>query len=82
VVPLPIQEDSAAASTQADLMLELDEALDRLATVEPRLAQVVECRYFGGLSDEETATVLHVTARTVRRDWVRAKAWLYHALDG
>ena len=44
------------------------------------MAQVVECRYFGGLTEEETARALGITARTVRRDWVKAKAWLYRAL--
>jgi RNA polymerase sigma factor (sigma-70 family) len=45
-----------------------------------RLSQVVECRFFGGLTEEETAEVLGVTARTVRRDWTKAKGWLHQAL--
>jgi hypothetical protein len=45
-----------------------------------RASQVVECRFFGGFTEEETAAALNVTDRTVRRDWVRAKAWLYEAL--
>jgi len=58
----------------------LDDALTRLAGLDERLAKVVECRYFGGLTEEETASVLGVTARTVRRDWIKAKGWLYREL--
>ena len=46
-----------------------------------RLAQVVECRYFGGYTDAETAQALGVTTRTVQRDWLRARAWLYQQLN-
>lgn len=63
-----------------EAMLELNEALDRLSAVDPRLAQVVECRFFGGLSEEETAEALGVTARTVQRDWAKAKMLLRRAL--
>lgn len=65
-----------AVDEQADLLLELSAALDKLAERSPRLAQVVECRFFGGLSDKETAAALGVTDRTVRRDWIKARAWL------
>lgn len=61
-------------------LVELDEALQRLSALNPRLTQVIECRFFGGYSDEETARVLGITDRTVRRDWIKAKAWLYQAL--
>ena len=47
-----------------------------------RLSRVVECRYFAGLTEEETAVALGVTARTVERDWVKAKGWLYQELRG
>jgi RNA polymerase sigma factor (TIGR02999 family) len=80
-VPLELDEASAAAVTRADEMLHLDEALSRLGELEPRLAQVVECRFFAGLSEEETAAILGVTSRTVRREWVRAKEWLYRELE-
>ncbi len=63
-------------------LLDLDEALQRLAVLSPRLTQVVECRFFGGYSDAETATILGVTSRTVRRDWIKARAWLYQELGG
>ncbi len=66
----------------ADALVELDDALQRLAALNPRLVQVVECRYFSGYSDAETAEALGVNERTVRRDWLKAKAWLYDALQG
>jgi len=59
---------------------DLDEALDRLAAVYPRQARVVECRFFGGLSVEETAEALELAPRTVKRDWSLARAWLYREL--
>jgi RNA polymerase sigma-70 factor (ECF subfamily) len=58
-------------------LLALDEALEELAKLDPRKGRVVELRYFGGLSLEETAEVLEVSPMTVRRDWRAAKAWLY-----
>ena len=69
-----------AADERAEELIALDEALTRLAALDERLVRVVECRFFGGLTEEETAAVLGVTARTVRRDWVKAKAWLQRAL--
>ena len=69
-----------AGSQRADELLELDAALDRLAVVEPRLAHVIECRFFAGYTEDETAAALGVTARTVARDWVKAKAWLQREL--
>jgi RNA polymerase sigma factor (TIGR02999 family) len=68
------------AEDRADVLLAVDEALTELAEVDERLSRVVECRFFGGLTEEETAEVLGVTARTVRRDWVKAKGWLSRAL--
>jgi RNA polymerase sigma factor (TIGR02999 family) len=68
------------AEERADTLLALDEALRELAGLDERLSQVVECRFFGGLTEEETAEVLGVTARTVRRDWTKAKGWLHQAL--
>jgi len=61
----------------ADEMLALDEALTRLAEKSPRQARVVECRYFAGLTVEETADALDVSPRTVKYDWAMARAWLY-----
>jgi RNA polymerase sigma factor (TIGR02999 family) len=71
---------SLAVDDRADVLLALDDALDRLATHDPRQARVVECRFFGGLTEAETAEALGVTARTVTRDWVKARGWLYRAV--
>jgi RNA polymerase sigma factor (TIGR02999 family) len=73
--------DPAAPMVEADV-LEVDEALGRFATGYPRQAQVVECRFFGGLSVEETAAVLAISPRTVKRDWLLAQAWLFRELRG
>ena len=62
---------------RADLLLAIDEGLERLKAVEPRQAQVVECRFFGAMTEEETAAALDISLRTVKRDWARAKAWLH-----
>jgi RNA polymerase sigma factor (TIGR02999 family) len=75
-----LDETMITVDDQAESLLALDQALSRLATFDDRLARVVECRFFGGLTEEETAVVLGVTARTVRRDWVKAKGLLYHEL--
>jgi len=64
-----------------DLVL-LDEALTRLAAIDPRKSQIIELRFFGGLSVEETAFVLRLSDRTVRREWNSARAWLFHELTG
>lgn len=71
-----------AADTQAESLLELHEALDELAILDQRLARVVECRFFGGMTEQETAEALGVTERTVRRDWVKARGLLYQSLVG
>jgi RNA polymerase sigma factor (TIGR02999 family) len=74
-------EDAAAMSQpRAAELVRLDEALDQLAKLDPRKSRVVELRYFGGLSLEETAEVLEVSPMTVRRDWRAAKAWLYRRM--
>lgn len=78
-VPLAL-EDRDLPLCRAEELLDLDEALSRLETVMPRQARVVEFRYFAGLGEREVAEVLGVTERTVRRDWVQARAWLYDAL--
>jgi len=68
-------------AASAESLLEVSDALQRLNLLSPRLAQVVECRFFGGFSDEETATALGLTDRTVRRDWLKARAWLLRELS-
>ena len=80
----PVELDEAlipAPERGADL-LALDEALTRLQALSVRQAQVVELRYFGGLSEEETAEALKVSVRTVRRDWNFARVWLHRELTG
>ena len=62
-------------------LIALNEALDRLAGIDERKSKVVELRFFGGLSVEETAEVLHVSPLTVKRDWSMAKAWLFNSLN-
>lgn len=62
--------------TPADSLLALDDSLNALALKRPRLASVVQCRYFGGMTEEETAAALGVTTRTIQRDWAKARAWL------
>ena len=63
-------------------MLALNEAMERLAQEMPRLADVVECRFFGGYGEEDTARALGVSLRTVQRDWLKARAWLFRELGG
>ncbi len=63
-------------------LVALEEALVELSRLNPRLTHVVECRFFGGYSDEDTARILGVTDRTVRRDWLKARAWLFDRLEG
>ena len=65
---------------RADELIALDDALTRLASFDERMAKVVEYRFFGGLTIEETASVLDVSTMTVKRDWKKAKAWLYREL--
>jgi RNA polymerase sigma factor (TIGR02999 family) len=63
-------------------LLALNQALERLATEIPRLADVIECRFFGGYGEEDTARALGLSLRTVQRDWLKARAWLYRELGG
>lgn len=76
--------DESVVGEEARLLdlLALHQALERLEEIDPRLGHLVELRYFSGLSVEETAAALEVTDRTVRRDWRRAKAFLYSQLKG
>jgi RNA polymerase sigma factor (TIGR02999 family) len=77
---ITLDTEGVAENDQPQAVLDIDEALDRLAVAEPRLARVVECRFFGGLSEDETAEVLGVTTRTVQRDWAKARMLLRRAL--
>jgi RNA polymerase sigma factor (TIGR02999 family) len=75
-----LDENLTATDTHAESLLELHEALDQLARLNERLARVVECRFFGGMTEQETAEALHIGVRTVRRDWIKARGLLYQAL--
>ena len=70
-----------AAEARSEELIALDEALERLRAHDERLGRVVECRFFAGYTEEETAAALGVTPRTVARDWVKAKEWLYRELN-
>jgi RNA polymerase sigma factor (TIGR02999 family) len=74
-------EGQVAGPERHDFLLALDEALDRLARHDERLARVVECRFFAGLTEEETAEAVGASLRTVQRDWTRARAWLREDLE-
>lgn len=79
----PLRLDEAppvAAPGKAEDVIALDRALTRFEHVDARAARVVECRYFAGLTIEETAEALDVSTMTVKRDWAAARAWLHHAL--
>ena len=77
---VPLVEGAVVDVTRGPDLVALDDALDGLAALDRRKAQVVEMRFFGGLSVDETAAVLQVSSVTVRRDWASAKIWLYRAL--
>ncbi|HYG67549.1 MAG TPA: ECF-type sigma factor, partial [Anaeromyxobacteraceae bacterium] len=78
---ISLDDDVLSLEDQSEALLQLDDALERLARMEPRLAQVVDCRFFGGLTEQETADALGLTARTVQRDWVKARVLLRRLLE-
>jgi RNA polymerase sigma factor (TIGR02999 family) len=80
--PATLEEGALAVETLAEEILAIDRALDKLRSLDERLAQVVEYRFFGGMTDEEVAGAMGVTARTVRRDWQKARAFLVRELQG
>jgi RNA polymerase sigma factor (TIGR02999 family) len=78
---LSLDDAMATADAEADIdLLALDDALTALAQIDPRGAQIIELRFFSGLSLEETAEVVGVSAGTVKRDWSAARAWLYREM--
>jgi RNA polymerase sigma factor (TIGR02999 family) len=83
---LPLDEWKSASpqlmssEESSEILLALDEALRRLERIDPRQSKVVECRFFGGLTIEETATAIGISPRTVRRDWAVAQAWLHREM--
>lgn len=78
---LPLTAADQAIECDDESLINLNEALERLALQAPRLAQVVECRYFGGYDEQATARALNISERTVRRDWTLARAWLHRELQ-
>jgi DNA-directed RNA polymerase specialized sigma24 family protein len=81
-VAVDIDDAHLADERQFETLVEIDAALRRLANREPRQAQVFECRYFGGLNDDETALAVGISPRTAHRDWDAARAWLAADLNG
>src|SRR5262245_8791239 len=79
---LELDEEALVSPEQSQKIMDLHEALERLATLDSRKAQVVELKYFGGLDYDEMAEVLKISRVTVRRDWEFAKVWLYTELHG
>jgi RNA polymerase sigma-70 factor, ECF subfamily len=79
---VPLQEATVVGSDGEMDLLALDDAMNSLARIDPRKVQVVEMRFFGGLTVEETAEVLRVSSVTVKREWRAARAWLYRQLTG
>jgi RNA polymerase sigma factor (TIGR02999 family) len=77
---VPIDAVELGTDERSELLLALDEALGRLQTLDRRQAQVVECRFFGGLTEEETAEALGIGLRTAKRDWAKARSWLHREL--
>lgn len=79
---VPLESVDLPADDRAELLLALDAALIRLNGIAERQARVVECRFFGGLTEEETAVALGIGLRTAKRDWAMAKSWLYQEIYG
>ena len=74
---VPLESIDLGTEERADLLIAVDDALVRLRDVDPRQAQVVECRFFGGMTEDETAEALGIGVRTAKRDWAKAKVWLH-----
>jgi RNA polymerase sigma factor (TIGR02999 family) len=73
--------NGTAAEGESDALIALDDALQRLQQHDPRLAQIVECRFFGGMANQETADALEISVATVKRGWALAQAWLHRELS-
>ena len=78
---ITLDDTHIAVDDQPDALLQLDGAMNRLAELQPRLARVVECRFFGGLTEDEIAEALGVTVRTVQPDWAKARMLLQRELE-
>lgn len=75
--PVPLEDHLVFAPEQSSELVKLDQSLERLAKLDPRQSKIVELRFFGGLTVEQTAEVLGISPKTVKRDWSMAKAWLH-----
>ena len=82
VRPISLDDTDIPVDERAEALVALDEALERLGDFDERQARVVECRFFGGLTEEETAAALGISQRTVAREWVTARGWLFQELRG
>lgn len=82
VPDLELDEGKIGTEDRLDWLLELNDALERLQEVDERMVRVVECRFFSGYSEQETADALGMSLRTVQRTWQRARGWLKHELSG
>ena len=78
--PLTLDENRVSIAEQAETLIAIDRALERLGELDERLSRVVECRFFGGMTEKEIAASLELDERTIRRDWVKARAWLHREL--
>ena len=78
---VPLDEGLTVSAEPAGDLVALNDALSSLEKIDPQRSQIVELRYFGGLSNEETAEVLAISTATVQRQWAGARAWLYHELS-
>ncbi|ARA94175.1 MAG: sigma-70 family RNA polymerase sigma factor [Bacteroidetes bacterium] len=79
-VPVDLDEAHLVSEEEADELIALNAALERLEAVHPRQSQIVECRFFGGMTVDETAAVLGISPATVKRGWNVARAWLYREI--
>ena len=79
--PVSLDVDEIAVEHAAGELVGIDEALEQLQELDPRLAQIVEWRFFGGMTEDEVGEALGITSRTVRREWQKAKAFLYRELS-
>ena len=79
---ISIDDVELGTEDRAELLIAIDDALGRLKEIDARQAQVVECRFFGGMTEEETAEALGIGLRTAKRDWAKAKVWLHREIEG
>lgn len=78
--PVTYIDEILAIEQQAGNLINLDDTLNELEELNPRLSEIVECRYFGGMTIKDTAEALNISESTVKRDWIKAKGWLYKEL--